>query len=396
MSKSHLSPMMRKGLALSLLGGMIGVGTAEMIPPQSIPTARILKTASENVRKHPSDPDAFYALGRIQYVIYCSNDPRAIAMYSGKPPFQFPSRSPNSWEFQGMRLKSDPATKKLVHSAIANLKSAIRLDKGREPGLYALTLACVYEAAAPIASKLNPKTTKQAFLDAAYWYYAQSFNEARKGDLGQPYAQISGSYEPWISVEAGEAMLRLVPKRNEKIVRKHLAEIKGKPGGPITPILFSLSSAKPLEELLDASKRVKFDLDGTGSPQEYGWTRPDTAILVWQPDPRVPITSGRQLFGSATWWMMYRDGYAALAALDTDGNGWLEGKELQGLAVWRDADQDGVSDPGEVTPLAGAGVRGLVTRSKAKSGRSPYHPQGVRLDDGRVLPTYDWVTKSGS
>ncbi|RYG33717.1 hypothetical protein EON81_17500 [bacterium] len=381
----------RLGLAISTLALGLAMAGADMMSPQRVPVARLLKNATENVRKNPADADAFYALGRVQYAIYCSTDPRTVDMYSEKPPFRFSTSHPRFHPSKEMKLKSDPATRKLVLSAISNLKQAIRLDKGRAPGLYSLTLACVYEAAAPIAAKLDPKSTERSYLDLAYAAYHASFNASQPKDLGAEYAQQPMTYENWISVEAGESMLRLQPARNAAAIQDHLATIKAKPGGPITPILFSLSVAKPLEELLDATKRVKFDLDGTGRPQTYGWTRPDTAILVWQPDPEVPITSGRQLFGSATWWMMYRDGYAALAALDNDGNGWLEKKELDGLAVWRDANQNGVSDPGEVTSLAGLGIRGLVTRARDRTGRSPYHPEGLRLNDGRVLPTYDWT-----
>ena len=42
----------------------------------------------------------------------------------------------------------------------------------------------------------------------------------------------------------------------------------------------------------------------------------------------------------------------ALAALDDNGDGVLSGKELDGLALWHDANGNGVCDPGEVKPLS--------------------------------------------
>ena len=36
----------------------------------------------------------------------------------------------------------------------------------------------------------------------------------------------------------------------------------------------------------------------------------------------------------------------ALDALDGDGDGWLVDAELEGLALRRDVERDGVSDPG--------------------------------------------------
>ncbi|RYG49487.1 hypothetical protein EON79_01115 [bacterium] len=386
--------MTRSITTFTLLAGLLGLAAPKMIGPQEVPIARLLANATENLRLHPKDPEAYYALGRIQYAVYGSTDPRAIRMYSAKPPFRFPRDYPSFSESEGVKPKSDAATLKLVHNTFSNLKKALSMDKGREPGLYALTLACVYEATAPIATKLDRKATRQIFLDEAYRKYRLAFDAAGKVDLDREYAQKPGSYEKWISMEAAEALLRLKPKQNVEEIAAHVKTIEAKPSGYITPIVFSLSADTSLEGLLDRSKRVKFDLDGTGAPQSYPWTRAETAILVWQPDPSVAITSGRQLFGSATWWMMYRDGYAALAALDNDANGWLEGKELNGLAVWRDANQNGLSDPGEVVPVQTVGIQGLATRSTGRTGRSLVSRDGLRMADGRQLSTYDWVVSS--
>ena len=98
------------------------------------------------------------------------------------------------------------------------------------------------------------------------------------------------------------------------------------PPGPVTPLVFSLERRVSLPALL-SDRTVRFDLNGSGLPQRYGWVRPDTAILVWDPDGTGRVTSGRQLFGSVTWWMFWNDAYQALAALDDDA-----------VREWRDAD----------------------------------------------------------
>jgi hypothetical protein len=92
-----------------------------------------------------------------------------------------------------------------------------------------------------------------------------------------------------------------------------------------------------------------------------------------------------QLFGSVTWWMFWPDGWRALAALDDDGDGWLSGAELDGIAVWRDRNQNGVSDPGEVVPAADAGIVRIATH--ATSGER--NPRGV-ITRGGALPSLDW------
>ncbi|MEO6708659.1 MAG: hypothetical protein ABI054_14530, partial [Planctomycetota bacterium] len=98
-----------------------------------------------------------------------------------------------------------------------------------------------------------------------------------------------------------------------------------------------------------------------------------------------------QLFGSATWWMFFENGYRALEALDSDGNGSLTGDELDGLALWRDADSDGVSDAGEVESLSARGVVALTTKADGIDGLSPTCSRGVMFADNSLRPTFDWV-----
>jgi len=68
------------------------------------------------------------------------------------------------------------------------------------------------------------------------------------------------------------------------------------------------------------------------------------------------------------------------------------GKELEGLAIWRDANQDGVSQDGEVRSLADWGVVAISIRhvtgdedpSVLASSES-----GVMFVDGSTRPTFD-------
>lgn len=175
-------------------------------------------------------------------------------------------------------------------------------------------------------------------------------------------------------------------------VEKGLAIVKAIPGGAMTPIIFPLDAPRPLHALL-SDRAATFDLDGDLHSERWSWVRPDTAILVWDPAATGTITSGRQLFGSVSWWMFWTDGYHALDALDDDRDGELRGAELAGLAVWRDATGNGVSEPGEVVPLATVGITGLATRATTTAEGCPAHPQGVRLRDGRLLPSYDWIAE---
>jgi hypothetical protein len=177
-------------------------------------------------------------------------------------------------------------------------------------------------------------------------------------------------------------------------VKKGMKSLEMKEGhGPITPIVFAPEGADGLAGLLDPQRHVNFDLDGTGRSQAWPWVKPQTAILVWDPKGTGRIESGRQVFGSVTGWIFWRDGYSALDALDDNRDGWLSGEELKGLAVWVDRNGNGVSDAGEVMSVESMGVEGISARWTATEGASPMNRMGIRLKDGRVVGSWDWVVE---
>jgi hypothetical protein len=100
------------------------------------------------------------------------------------------------------------------------------------------------------------------------------------------------------------------------------------------------------------------------------WLRGDTAILVWDPAHRGRVASGRELFGSVTWWMFWRNGFEPLVALDNNGDGSLTGEELDGIGVWQDRNANGISDVGEIMP---AREFGIVAIGSTRTERSVEH-----------------------
>ncbi|MCR6644592.1 MAG: hypothetical protein NVV62_08775 [Terricaulis sp.] len=101
--------------------------------------------------------------------------------------------------------------------------------------------------------------------------------------------------------------------------------------------------------------------------------------------------SGFDLIGQRSWAVFWRDGFEALRALDDDRDGVLRGAELGGLALWRDANGDGVSDPGEVLPVSAHGIVGLGVRGEETRRDLITAPDGVRFEDGSTRPLYDWI-----
>lgn len=227
-----------------------------------------------------------------------------------------------------------------------------------------------------------------------------AFSQAIPEDGKASEKPIWGHMQCWVAYEAATSYVRVVEKRGVRDDEKvRLATAKAalkafndlpRPGG-ITPFIFSMSRTAELRQMVNGNKDARFDLDGTGLPQSWSWVKPDTGILVWDPKHEGKITSGRQLFGSVTWWIFFDNGYDALDALDDDRDGELSGAELPGLAVWFDRNSNGVSDAGEVVPIESLGIAGISCRATSEEGGCPANLDGLRLADGRVLATYDWI-----
>jgi tetratricopeptide (TPR) repeat protein len=160
---------------------------------------------------------------------------------------------------------------------------------------------------------------------------------------------------------------------------------------PVTPIVIPLSDDASTDRILDPLARVRFDADGSGVRREWTWITRDAGWLVYDARNRGSITSGLQLFGSVTFWLFWSNGYEALRALDDNGDGELNDRELQHLAVWQDNDRDGISDPGEVRSLAEHGIVSLSCSFVPGDGIrvAASSPTGVRFADGHTRATYD-------
>jgi Flp pilus assembly protein TadG len=118
-------------------------------------------------------------------------------------------------------------------------------------------------------------------------------------------------------------------------------------------------------------------------------------LVVYDPAHTGDIKDGKQLFGNHTFGKQWEHGYQALATLDADNNGKVDGKELAPLGLWFDANKNGISEQGEVKPITTTGVQHLY-----------YHTKGTKAADGHIhlnkgytkivngktqtLPSVDW------
>jgi hypothetical protein len=102
------------------------------------------------------------------------------------------------------------------------------------------------------------------------------------------------------------------------------------------------------------------------------------------------------MFGTVSFWMFWDHGYQALRVLDDNADGRIAGRELLGIAIWRDWNANGRSDRGEVLPV---GAWSIVSLSydhaidEAHPDEIAYSPRGVTFADGSTRPTFDLVLR---
>ncbi|MBP6010817.1 MAG: hypothetical protein KBA31_01210 [Alphaproteobacteria bacterium] len=195
--------------------------------------------------------------------------------------------------------------------------------------------------------------------------------------------------------EAAEHFSRIAKKLSDKhLIARVKARLEAHPPAMyVTPILVPLEANAAFDDLIDRASPVKFDFTGQGGAQRLGWLNTNAAWLVWDPKDKRTITSGYQLFGSVTWVAFWDNGYQALGALDDNGDGRLAGTELKGLALWRDLNLNGISDRGEVKPVAAHGIMAFSYAHERVRKDLLLSRGGVTFKGGEVRPTYDWVVR---
>lgn len=124
-----------------------------------------------------------------------------------------------------------------------------------------------------------------------------------------------------------------------------------------------------------------FDHDKDGIRTATGWVSSDDGLLVIDRNSDGLINNGGELFGDST---VLKDGtnaahgYAALAELDTNSDGKVDAQDADfaKLKVWRDLNQDGVSQEGELFTLKELGIQSLDTA---------YQDVNTRLGNGNTV-----------
>ncbi|MHA7685913.1 calcium-binding protein [Cupriavidus sp. PET2-C1] len=124
-----------------------------------------------------------------------------------------------------------------------------------------------------------------------------------------------------------------------------------------------------LETVGASASGVLFDHDGDGIRNGTGWVRPDDGFLVFDRNNNGKIDNGGELFGDSTIMasgQRARDGFEALRDQDSNGDGKVNSQDANWakLRVWRDLNQDGVSQAGELLSLDQLGITAFNTKAE--------------------------------
>lgn len=117
-------------------------------------------------------------------------------------------------------------------------------------------------------------------------------------------------------------------------------------------------------ETVAANGTVLFDHDGDGSKHGSGWVRGDDGFLVLDKNGNGTIDNGSELFGVDTVkanGSKATDGFDALRDLDANSDGVFDVNDARfsDVRVWRDLNQDGISQTTELKTLADTGIASI-------------------------------------
>jgi Ca2+-binding RTX toxin-like protein len=117
---------------------------------------------------------------------------------------------------------------------------------------------------------------------------------------------------------------------------------------------------------------ILFDHNADGIKTGTGWIKSDDGLLVLDINGNGVIDTGRELFGDNTLLpggQTALNGYQALAQHDSNQDGQINTADAiySQLRIWRDLNQDGTSQAGELTSLASLGIASIGVAGSASN-----------------------------
>jgi hypothetical protein len=134
---------------------------------------------------------------------------------------------------------------------------------------------------------------------------------------------------------------------------------------------------------------VSFDINSDGTPDQVAWNTSNDGILAMDMNGNGLIDNGTELFTPNFGGGNFASGGDALASLDSNHDSLINSEDdsFQNLAIWKDADADGVTDQGELTSLVQKGITSLTV---------PSTPANQEIDGQSIVGEGSFTNADGS
>lgn len=347
---------------------------------ENVPVDRVVANLERMIAEKPQDTALRLNLARTHAIAFAQKlSTLPMTKRSGLPVFPYDLGGFRQFQVKSSTDRAALAAAEIhLKAAIAAYRELVKLDPNHSIGNLGLGW-CLSLAGDREGAKAALRKTI-----ALEWPKEKD----RESTWGSMVLEAWMHLQPLLNPVDDAAELRTMAEQ-QAVIRKQ--------GRIVTPIAVPLRASLDAFDIADANAAVLFDADGSGIPKRWTWITDDAAWLVFDRKDKRQITSALQWFGSVTFWLFWNNGYEPLRALDDNGDGELRGVELNGLALWHDRNRDGVSDRGEVRPVADHDIVALSTRYEhdaAHPDEIAWSREGVTFNSGEVRPTYDLVLRT--
>jgi chromosome segregation ATPase len=134
-----------------------------------------------------------------------------------------------------------------------------------------------------------------------------------------------------------------------------------------SPIVLNLAGEARVDTIQPRESNARFDIDADGRADAIGWIRgKDQGFLALDVNRNGMIDNGSELFGNFSANVLgqvgqFTNGYEALAQHDVNQDRRIDSKDsiYHQLVVWRDQNENGVTDPFELSSLVSESIASI-------------------------------------